>query len=268
MSHSLAKLRLLLGDELLVRTPSGMAATARARVLAQPLTRALVELRSVVSSGSAFEPRSARRVFTIATADYCSFVLMPALMRRLGAEAPSVEIVVRPVPSAYAEALEEERVDVVVVPFPEARATLVAQKLFEERFVCVVRDGHPALRRRARRLDVETFVALSHVQIAPRGGRGGPVDDWLAQAGRSRHVALRIADFLVAPIVVAQTDLVLTLPSRIAQEFAKLHGLRVLEPPGELPGITMWQVWHQRRRQEPAHAWLRGVLREVGAASA
>jgi DNA-binding transcriptional LysR family regulator len=265
MSHSLAKLRTLLGDDLLVRTPSGMSPTARARALGQPLARALAELRSVVSSGSAFEPRSARRVFTVGVADYGSLVLMPGLMRRLGAEAPSVEIVVRPVPVAFAEALEDERLDLAVSPFPEARATLAAQRLFDDGFVCVLRRDHPALGRTTRRLDLDTFTSLSHVQIAPRGARGGAVDDWLARIGKTRHVALRIADFLVAPIVVAETDLVLTLPSRLADVFARSHGLRVVEPPAELPRVTVWQIWHQRRQQEPAHAWLRGVLSEVAA---
>jgi DNA-binding transcriptional LysR family regulator len=219
----------------------------------------------VVSSGSAFEPGTARRVFTVGMADYGSFVLMPGLMRRLGAEAPAVEIVVRPVPSALAEALEDERVDLAVSPYPEPRATLAAQKLFDDGFVCLLRHDHPALRRGSRRLDLKTYTSLSHVQIAPRGTRGGMVDDWLASAGQTRHVALRIADFLVAPLVVAATDLVLTLPARLAHVFAHSHGLRVVAPPAELPRVTLWQIWHQRRNQEPAHAWLRGVLRDAAA---
>jgi DNA-binding transcriptional LysR family regulator len=243
-----------------------MSPTARSRALAQPLARALAELRSVVASGSAFEPRSAHRVFTVGTTDYGAFVLVPRMMRRLEAEAPSVEIVVRPLPAALAEALEDERIDLALTVYPEPRATLVAQKLFDERFVCVLRQGHPALRRASRRMDLETFTSLSHVQIAPRGQRGGPVDDWLARTGKSRHVALRVADFLVAPFVVADTDLVLTLPSRVAHVFARSHGLRVVEPPGELPRFTAWQVWHQRRQREAAHAWLRGVLSDVAAA--
>jgi DNA-binding transcriptional LysR family regulator len=277
MSHSLAKLRALLGDELLVRTPAGMSPTPRARALAQPLARALAELRSVVASGSAFEPATARRVFTIGTSDYGSSVLIPALMQRLGKEAPLVELVVRPLPAAFASALEEERIDLALSPYPEPRATLVAQKLFDERFVCVLRGDHPVLRGAPRKLDLETFASLSHVQIAPRGARGGAVDDWLARAGKTRHVALRIVDFLVAPLVVAESDLVLTVPERIARVFARSHGLRVLEPPASpkgpgsvrpFPSFSMWQIWHQRRRQEPAHEWLRGMLSDVARPSA
>jgi DNA-binding transcriptional LysR family regulator len=244
-----------------------MSPTPRARALAQPLARALAELRSVVASGSAFEPATARRVFTIGTADYGSYVLVPWLMKRLGKEAPFVEIILRPLPSTVSEVLEDERIDLALSPYPEPRATLVAQKLFDERFVCVVRRDHPALRKASRRLDVETFSSLSHVQIAPRGGRGGVVDDWLARQGKTRFVALRTADFLVAPLVVAQSDLVLTLPERIAHVFAESHGLRVMDPPGDFPTFSLWQIWHQRRRQEPAHAWLRGVLSGVVAAA-
>jgi DNA-binding transcriptional LysR family regulator len=265
MSHSLAKLRALLGDELLVRTPTGMAPTARARALAQPLARALAELRSVVTSGSVFDAATAKRVFSIGTADYGAFLLMPALMKRLGREAPSIEIVIRPFPQVLGEALEEERLDIALSPSPEPRATLMAQKILDERFVCVLRRDHPVLKKSSRRLDAETFVALSHVQIAPRGTRGGVVDDWLARAGKTRRVALRVADFLVAPLVVSESDLVLTLPERVARRFAEPFGLRVVEPPEDLPGFSIWQIWHQRRQSEPAHAWLRKLLGEVGA---
>jgi len=260
MSHSLAKLRILLGDPLLVRTHAGMSPTPRARALAEPLTRALTELRSVLSSGTSFDARTSRRRFTIGTADYGALVVIPPLMKRLGREAPMVEVVQRPVPAAPADALEDERLDVVLSVQLEPRATLSAQKLFDERLVCVLRAGHPALARRRRALDLETFASLSHVQVAPRGSPGGVVDDLLARSGVSRHVALRVADFLVAPLVVAESDLVLTVPERVARVFAPSHGLAVVEPPESLPTFTMWMVWHERRRHDPAHAWLRGVV--------
>jgi len=260
MSHSLGRLRSLLGDDLLVRTQAGMAPTHRARALAQPLSRALTELRSVVTSGTAFAPETARRSFTLGTADYGALVVMPTLMRQLQEQAPGVEIVLRPVPAALAEALEDERIDLALSPYPEPRAALAAQKLFDERFVCVLRRDHPALRKSPRKLDLATFTSLSHVQIAPRGAPGGVVDDLLAQSGAARHVALRVADFLVAPLVVAASDLVLTLPERVARVFAESHGLHIVEPPMALPTFTIWQIWHERRRQEPGHAWLRGLV--------
>jgi DNA-binding transcriptional LysR family regulator len=263
MSHSLARLRSLVGDPLLVRTHAGMAPTPRARALAQPLARALAELRSVVRTGTEFDAASSRRVFALASPDYSAFLLMPPLLERLGREAPGVEIISRPAPPSPAEPLEEERIDIALTPYPEPRSTLVAQKLFTERFVCVVRRGHPAVGKTQRKLDLATFTSLGHVQIAPRGSRGGVVDDQLAKLGKTRHVALRVADFLVAPAVVARSDLVLTLPARVARATAGPHGLRVLDPPFAVPGFSVYQVWHERRRHEPGHAWLRGVLAEV-----
>jgi DNA-binding transcriptional LysR family regulator len=260
MSHSLARLRAVLGDPLLVRTQSGMTPTPRARALAQPLARALVELRSVVASGAEFDPATSRRAFTLGTADYAAFILAPAVMQRLGRDAPNVELVLRPVPSAIALPLEEERLDLALTPYPEARATLVAQKLFSDRFVCVVREGHPAIGKSQRKLDLATFTELSHVQIAPRGARGGAVDEHLARLGKTRRVALRVADFLVAPAVVARSELVLTLPERVARPLAEPLGLRILEPPFAVPAFSMFQVWHERRRNDAAHAWLRGLV--------
>ncbi len=260
MSHALARLRDALGDPLLVRGARGMVPTARARSLAQPLSRALADLRAVVATGSAFDPAVARRAFTIATADYGTMVLVPALMARIAREAPGIEVVVRPFPDEVVQALEDERIDVALSPYPEPRAALVGQRLFTERFVCVVRLGHPAAKKR---FDLDAYCAASHVQIAPRGTRGGAVDDLLARQRRSRHVALRIADFLVAPLVVLETDLVLTLPARIAALYAETHPLVVLDTPFSRMSFTMWQTWLARRREEPAHTWFRNLVAAV-----
>jgi DNA-binding transcriptional LysR family regulator len=269
MSRSLSKLRAQLGDELLVRTPSGMALTPRARTLAQPLARALYELRSVVRSGSTFEPATARCLFTIGTYDEPVMLLFPGLMRRLQREAPFIQVVVRPLPAVLGQALEEEQIDLAITVRPDLRATLVAQKLYDVRYVCVLRRGHPALRDSPGKLDLEAFVSLSHVQVAAvaltMGGFGTPpwssfVDDFLERMGKTRHVVLRVPGFLTVPFVVAQSDLVATLPESAARIFADSHDLRIVEPPEPFPRERMYQVWHQRRQHDPAHAWFREVL--------
>jgi DNA-binding transcriptional LysR family regulator len=269
MSHSLSKLRELLADELLVRTPMGMAPTPRARALSEPLVRALVELNAIVFEGAGFEPATARRAFTLGLDDGLALVVVPSLMHRLRREAPSVEIVVRAVPSAYVHELEDERIDLVFSPILEPRAGLVVQKLYEEHFVCVLRREHPTLRDSPRALDLETFVALSHVLVAPfelatpsapRRLSSGIVDEWLASVGRTRHIALRVPHFLVALAVVAASDLVATMPSRFASALAAPLGLCVLEPPEALQSQTVWQIWHERRRRDPALTWLREIL--------
>src|SRR6185503_16711527 len=100
--------------------------------------------------------------------------------------------------------------------------------------------------------------------IAPSGRGGGIVDEVLASRGLRRRVALVVSHFMVAPLVVARSDLVLTLPMRVAETFARFVPLETLEPPVELPRFTLVQSWHERRQEDPAHAWLRGLLAEVG----
>lgn len=117
--------------------------------------------------------------------------------------------------------------------------------------------GHRALRKE---LDLETFTGLPHALISPGGKPGGLVDDALALKGLRRRIALTVPHFLVAPLVVASSDLVITLATRVARTFAAMTPLEIRKPPLALPGFTMYQVWHERRRKDPAHAWLRKTI--------
>ncbi|WP_233206438.1 LysR substrate-binding domain-containing protein, partial [Haliangium sp. UPWRP_2] len=182
------------------------------------------------------------------------------LLSHLMKEAPRLDLEVRGGPAELESALEEGRIDVALGVFPKLSPRIRQQRLFDDGFVCLLRKGHPAARRR---LTTRQFAALSHVQIAPRGAPGGPVDDALAQHGLQRRVALRIGSFLSALQLVARTDLVLTAPERLVRTLLGALPLRVLEPPLALPRFSMYQVWHESRQQDPAHAWLRGVLAEL-----
>lgn len=103
-------------------------------------------------------------------------------------------------------------------------------------------------------------MALPHALVAPRGDVGSVVDTALAKLGRRRRVALEVPHFLVAPHVVRETDLVLTLAQRLADRLAPMLGLRRLASPIELEGFTMSMVWHERQHADPAHAWMRGAI--------
>lgn len=261
-SHALARLRALTGDALLVRGPRGMLPTPRAEALASPVREALAGLDRALAPAAAFEPRSTRRRFRVVGGDLAELVLFPPLFARLGAEAPGVDLSALPTPSDAALALERGEVDLAIAPLGSfARAGALSERpLFEDGFVCVVRRGHP-LGRGA--FGLERYLSARHAVIAPRGARGGIVDDLLASMGRERRVVLTIPHFLAAPYVVAQSDLVLTLPARVAQVLAGPLGLAVLRPPLRVPRFTMAMAWHRRVDEEPGHRWLRGVLGEV-----
>jgi len=247
-----------------VRGAGGLVPTARAEALAGPLRDALAGLRTAVTGPRPFDPATARRRFTIATPDYTELVMLPALTRAIGQAAPGIDLLLRTYEHTVADQLARGDFDVAIgILLPENdRPGVRTRRLFDERFVCMVRKGHPAL---GKRWTLERFVALDHALIAPSGRPGGAVDDALAERGLSRRVALLIPHFLAAPFVIAQTDLVLTLPERVALTFAETLPLELLPPPLPVPGFAMILLWHDRSHHDPAHAWLRERIVEVAA---
>ena len=260
MSRALGRLRDQLNDAILVRNGRGMIRTPRAMAIARPLRDALDALGQMVAGPSKFEPASARRTFRLGTADYGAAVVVPRLLDSVAQLAPGVSIEVQPVPDDLATALETGRLDAAVVPRRAVAAGLVWRPLFSERFVCIVRRGHPELDGRA--LTLKTFCRLGHVVVTPTGRPGSPVDDLLARKKLERKVVLRVPNFLLAPCIVASTDLIATTPARLASQFA---GLPIVahEPPLPVPGFRIALGWHERFRSDPGHAWFRGVMTDV-----
>jgi DNA-binding transcriptional LysR family regulator len=191
-------------------------------------------------------------------------VLLPKLFRRLTDEAPGIDLRVLPVDVDLATPLSSGALDIVIAPLREddAGPGILARRLFDESFMCVVRRGHPLERQR---LTVARFAAASHALIAPRGKEGGFVDEALAKLGHKRRVAVAVPHFLIAPHLVASSDVILTLAERVARVLAEPLGLAVLVPPKELArrSFTMSAIWHERTRADPALSWVRGVLAEV-----
>ncbi len=260
-SHALTRLRDHFDDPLLVRARGGMALTARAQELAVPVRDALATLDAALRGPGPFEPARARRRFAIAMTDYLGVVLLPPLYARLAREAPQVDLAITSVVRSVEDTLGAESIDLVVTmaPLADEHPDLYQQRLFEERYVCVMRRDHPAA---ARTLTVDAYCALDHVLIAPRGGRG-IVDRELATRGLARRVAVQVPHWLVAPHLVACSDLVLTVAERLARTYAPLLPLRIVELPIELAAISCWQRWHARSHSDPGHAWLRGLVADV-----
>ncbi|RKH66616.1 LysR family transcriptional regulator [Corallococcus interemptor] len=260
MSHALAQLRELLGDALLIRGQGGMVLTPRAQQLVAPLKRGLAELRRALRDEPPFEPATATRRFTLATRDFFGSVLLPGALELLGREAPGVDLSVLHVDSTtFSSHLETGEVDlaIIVAPSPSGPG-LRQQKLLTEDFVCVVREDHPTVRRK---LDLDTYLKLTHVLISPKGGGVGAVDLALARQGLPpRRIAVRVPYFLIAPLVVSRSDHVLTAPRRLIDAFSKAYALKVFPPPIALPPFDILQVWHERFDGDPAHQWLRELV--------
>ena len=203
----------------------------------------------------------------MATSDYVEVALLPRVVARLAKEAPGIDLRIMAATDEPTLPLASGAVDLVISPLrpSDERAGIYARKLFDERFVCVVRKKHPLAHKK---LTLARFVAASHALIAPRGTEGGFVDDALAKMGMARRVVVALPHFLVAPHVVAESDLILTLALRVARVLERPLGLTMLAPPAELGllGFTMAAWWHERTHQDPARRWLRELIVEEAAA--
>lgn len=258
-SHALSRLRELYGDPLLVRSGRTLALTPRAARLLPALERGLGDLQSAVAGEPEFEPSTARRTFTLGISDYLQALVMGPLLRQLATRAPGIDLSVVVFPN-LSELLESGAIDLAVtVPSPALRGAS-HEPLFDERFVCMVRRDHPQIKKRP---SLETYLAQRHLVIAPSGTPGSLVDSVLAQRGLSRRIALRVTNFLIAPVVVCETDLINTMPARLARQLAKTYPLRLLPPPLELPTFEYGMYWHPRLEHDPAQRWLRELSARV-----
>ncbi|MCB9544808.1 MAG: LysR family transcriptional regulator [Myxococcales bacterium] len=256
VSHALGRLRALLGDAVLVRTPAGMVPTPRAAALEAPLRRALLGLHHLVFEPPGFDPGASTRTFRVATSDLFAVFLAPVVARSR-ADAPGVDLDIVGSGADPFEGLESGAVDVAIGVNAPGAERFLRLVLLRERFVCLVRTDHPEV---GEALDLDTFCRLPHALISPSGRGGGAVDAALAQVGRSRRIALRIKFFLAAPFALARSDLILTAPSRLAQELAAALPLRIVEPPLALPDFDLCLFFHERLRDDPGHRWLRGMV--------
>jgi DNA-binding transcriptional LysR family regulator len=261
-SHALARLRELFGDPLLVRAGRTLTPTPLAESLAPRVTSALLAVRNTFEASSRFDAKTSQRTFTLGAGDYAVSVLVPRLARTLARAAPAADLFVKPAHEQEETALEHGEVELLLTPVGNVRpGPVMSEELFRDRFVCVLRRGHPLARRG---LTLDAFCELGHVLIAPRGlSRRGAVDDALDKLKRKRRVAVAVPHFLVAPLVVTHSDYVLTLAERVARTLRPELGLTIVEPPIELPGFEIAMHWHVRHDADPAHLFLREQLRKA-----
>ena len=199
--------------------------------------------------------------------DYAAFVLLPSLLARLSVKAPHIDLRVCGM-FAREEAialLDSGEANLALGVPIETSGRILVRPLLREGFACVARRGHPAF---AEGASLEAFVAAPHLLVAPEGDRTGLVDRELSKLGLKRRVLLSLPQFLVAPFVIAETNLVATLASRVARRFAETGvGIAVHEPPITLPTWPLAMMWHRRTDTHAATAWLREVVAEVTASA-
>ena len=252
VSNALSRLRGLFGDPLFVRTPSGMDATPFARELAEPVRQALALLESALAHGPGFDPPSATRAFRFYMSDLGQIEFLPPLIERVQQHAPGVrlEAVALDVED-IAGALAAGALDLAVGFLPGLGPPVRRQALFRDPYLCLMRADHPIAS-----LTKKKFAEASHALVSYRGGHR-VIEEALERAGLARKIALRVPHFTVVPMVLERTDLILTLPARVARVFERRGKLKSLPPPVPIPPAEVAVHWHERFETDPGNRWLR-----------
>lgn len=260
-SNALRRLRDHFGDPLLVREGNAMQRTSFAEALRPRVRAASVAMTAALSRPAAFEPGRAEGRVRIATSDHVEQVVIEPLAAALATEAPGLTLFVEPFDDGAPARLRNGALDLIVAPRSRMPPALQARRILEEPFVLVMRQRHP--NRPRSRLSRRWYLAQSHVLVAPGGGRSGVVDHLLAQRGEARSIARVVSSFSQALLLVAESDLVTTIPRSFAQRYARRLGLVLAGLPLALPPVRLHAAWAARQDDDPLHAWFRGRLAEM-----
>src|SRR3954470_22209634 len=256
VSNALARLRALFGDPLFVRTPAGMDATAFARELGEPVRQALALLESALAHGPGFDPANSTRAFRFYMSDLGQVEFLPPLIERVQRMAPGVRLEAVAVDiEDIADALGSGALDVAVGFLPNLGPPIARRALFRDPYLCLMRANHPI-----KRLTKKTFLEASHALVTFRAGGHRVIEEALERAGAARRIALRVPHFTVVPMVLERTDLILTLPARVAHVYERRGDFKSLAPPIPIPPAEVAVHWHERFDGDPGNRWLREQL--------
>jgi DNA-binding transcriptional LysR family regulator len=258
MSARLLRLRSLLNDRLFVPAPNGRGVVPTPRAIAlAPLVESVLKQIGAMLEPPAFDVANSDRTFTVALLDNPAVMLGPDLVGRVQAEAAGIRLRLMPPDKArMPELLERGEVDVFVGVEADADKSWRGRPLFEDSFVTAQRKGHP---RGTGALDLDVFCALKHVLVSAEGNPFvGLVDHALTVLGRKRSVVLSIQSYAVAPTLVAESDLLCTLPMRFLRRFAS--SLDLFATPLSLPPFGISAFWHERSQEDQGHRWLRNQI--------
>jgi DNA-binding transcriptional LysR family regulator len=262
MSRALARLRATTGDPLLVRAGRGLVATPRALELRDKVGQLVQDAEAVLRPAGSIDLQQLVRTFALRTSEGFVENFGPALIARVGAEAPGVRLRFVQKSDKGIAPLRDGTVDLETGVVGEATGPeLRMQALFRDRFIGVVRAGHFLANGR---ITPERYAAGRHVAVSRRGLEKGPIDDALLALGFDRAVATIVGGFATAVALARASDLIATVPERHTGNLrAGMHSFAL---PLATPEFTVSMLWHPRLHADPAHAWLRACLRDVCAA--
>lgn len=262
VSNALARLRKSFDDELFVRTALGMQPTPLALQLAEPLSNALASIRQALNQHEQFDAASSKRQFTLAMTDVGEVYFMPLLVEQCSRLAPHIQLSAVRVnmPDLKAE-METGRVDLAIGAFESISGALYQRRLFSQDYVCMYRRGHP-LARTAGAMSLKDFLAARHLIVASMESPYDKINQSLEKAGIQAAAQFRVPHFGAVPYIVSSTDLLVTVPKKLAERAAAPFNLEYVKPPLRLPALQTNIFWHRRFNQDEGNQWLRNFIVE------
>lgn len=258
VSHALKRLRLLLGDELFERTSQGLQPTPRASQLHPGIADALARVNDTLSLRDDFNPALSERTFNLNMTDIGEIVFLPRLLQHFSQAAPGISLhTARSHNNELKYEMEEGQIDLAVGLIPQLGAGFYQQRLFVQRYVCLMRHDHPLA---TGEFGLEEFRSAHHAVVVAQGTGHGVVEEQLANAGIKRPVRLTLPHFAAVPYIVSSSDLVVTVTAKLAEATCDRFGLTVREHPLAFPEIPINLFWHRRFHQDPGNRWLRGLM--------
>jgi DNA-binding transcriptional LysR family regulator len=263
ISAALARLREFFGDPLFVRSGNSMQPTPRAVVVIDSARSVLARVAADIVATPSFEPATSHQAISLALSDVGEVVFLPAILREVRRLAPNATVRSVSLPaSEVANELETGAIDLAIGYFPDLmKHSFFQQVLFADTFASLIRSDHPIT---ARRLTLRQYLQLEHVVVRERSRTEEVIERYLARKRIRRKIVLTTPHFASAPLLVAQSDMVVTIPEPLARYFSSVSAnLRVVDPPFQAPRIELKQYWHRKFHHDERSRWLRGLVRNL-----
>jgi DNA-binding transcriptional LysR family regulator len=266
ISRALSRLRKIFNDPLLERYASGMHPTPRALALRESLENILVDIEQLVKE-PIFQPELAQDTIRIASSDYGNTVILPLILKELSRQAPNINIECYELHYDTLDKLKNREIDILLgVLATDENNEFRTENLFKESFVSIVRVDHPIIREE---ITLESYIAWPHALItisnspllSIRKSTKSHVDQILEELGVTRRIMLKLPHFISAALIIGQTDLILTLPRRIALLVADMAQITMFNPPIDLGEYNYMQIWSRHSDYIPLQIWLRNLIR-------
>ncbi|WP_434778143.1 LysR family transcriptional regulator [Neisseria sp. Ec49-e6-T10] len=259
VSSMLNRLRYKFNDPLFIRVPHGMVPTDRALALAGPVKQILADINDLVQPIQV-NPEQLHTTFNVAANDNDMSAIGVPFVLALKKIAPHVKVAFLSYHKVDIQLmLERGELDLILTSSDNSPLSLHSRIFYQERYVCVMRQDHPAAK--SGKLTLDTFCSLEHILVSHNGGQfAGVTDEALTKIGRSRNVSLSVTSFLLLPSILQKSDFIAVAPERITRDF---DHLAIIEPPIDIQGYTKIMAWHERSHRDPIQQWLRNLMWET-----